>query len=105
LAIKEQTDAITFQIDAVLTPGHSDYREPGPSEQYCYRKGHLKFTKVTRVAWKQRSFNTHVDATGEEDLGNIDSLTIAGPIFTVEGDWGIVEIETQSEPGFELDPT
>lgn len=103
LAVDEQADAVTFRLDAVLTPEHPAYRAPGSNEQYCYRKGTLTFAHATRVEWIQRSFKTYVDAAGEEDLGNIDSLTRSGGIFTVEGDWGVVNIESGSEPRLELD--
>ena len=104
LAVDEQVDAITFRLDAVLTPEHPAYRAPGPDEQYCYRKGTLTFAHAKRIHWIQRSFKTYVDAAGEEDLGNIDSLTVSDGTFTVEGDWGVVKIESRSEPSFELDP-
>jgi len=103
LGVDEQGDALTFGLDAVLTPGHPAYRAPGPDEQYCYRKGALTFAHAKRIEWIRRSFTVYVDATGEEDVGHIDSITVADGTFTVEGDWGVVQIESRSEPSFCLD--
>lgn len=103
LGVDEQGDALTFGLDAVLTPGHPAYRAPGPDEQYCYRKGALTFAHAKRIEWIRRSFTVYADATGEEDLGHIDSLTVSDGTFTVEGDWGVVQIESRSEPSFRLD--
>jgi hypothetical protein len=59
------------------------------------------FGDVTRVEWLRRSGRHYTDASGEEDLGNIDSLTVESDTFDVEGDWGEVRI-SGAQPRFEL---
>jgi len=102
LNILESPGQLTFKLEAVLTPEHPSYHEPQPGQQYCYADGDLKFTNVSRVEWVKRTTNRYRDAAGEEDLGNIDSLILDGDTFVVEGDWGEVRLQTETEPRFEL---
>lgn len=102
LAIEEKPGTFVFKLDAVLTPAHPNYHHPSPGEQYCYADGALIFTNVSRVIWLTRAVGHYTDASGQEDLGNIDSLTINGGAFAVEGDWGKVRIETSSQPWFQI---
>lgn len=102
LGISETPGQVTFQLEAVLTPDHPNYHEPRPGEQYCYADGELIFADVSRVEWLERSTKVYTDAAGQEDLGNIDSLTIDDETFIVEGDWGKVRIHSASQPRFEL---
>ena len=105
LGISESSDQLVFQLDAVLTPEHSAYHPPRPGEQYCYEKGRLVFPDITRVEWLKRGSKHYTDASGEEDFGNIDVLTVDGNAFVAEGDWGAVRI-FGPQPRFELvDPS
>jgi hypothetical protein len=101
LGISESLGQIVFHLDAVLTPEHSAYHSPRPGEQYCYEKGNLVFPDVTRVEWLRRSSSHYTDASGEEDLGNIDILRVDDDAFVAEGDWGAVRIYG-AQPRFEL---
>jgi hypothetical protein len=56
---------------------------------------------VTRVVWLRRNSSHYTDASGEEDLGNIDILRVDGDAFVAEGDWGAVRI-SGAQPRFEL---
>ena len=103
LAIDDKPGRVVFKLDAVLTPEHPAYTSPPPDEQYCYRKGELVFDGVTAVDWLERSYRTSTDATGEEDLGNIDSLIVEGGAFHLEGDWGVAKIWCGCQPRFVLD--
>ena len=103
LGITESSDQLVFHLDAVLTPEHPAYHSPRPGEQYCYDKGNLVFPDVTQVEWLRRSGSHYTDASGEEDLGNIDILTVDGNAFLAEGDWGAVRI-IGAQPRFELSP-
>jgi hypothetical protein len=101
LGISESPEQLIFHLDAVLTPEHSAYHSPRPGEHYCYAKGSLVFPDVTRVVWLRRNSSHYTDASGEEDLGNIDILTVDGDAFLAEGDWGAVRI-SGAQPRFEL---
>lgn len=99
--ISESPGQVVFHLDAVLTPEHAEYHSPRPGEQYCYANGDLIFPDVTSVVWHRRSSSHYTDASGEDDLGNIDILKEDGDAFTVEGDWGSVRI-SGGQPRFEL---
>jgi hypothetical protein len=102
LDIVERPSEIRFALEAVLTPDSPLYHEPLPGEQYCYVRGNLIFRGVTNTEWVVRSFQKYTDSDGEQDLGNIDSLTNENDIYMAEGDWGKVRIHTVQDPGFEL---
>jgi hypothetical protein len=78
LDIVEQPDGPRFRLEAVLTKAHPAYRPPKPGEQYCYATGWLIIPDVTRLKWEHRSTQRYTDATGEEELDNIDFLTQVG---------------------------
>ncbi|MDT5153022.1 MAG: hypothetical protein QOI01_4755 [Mycobacterium sp.] len=59
------------------------------------------FPDVTRVVWLSRNGNHYTDASGDEDLGNIDVLIADGDAYVAEGDWGSVRI-SGAQPRFEL---
>jgi hypothetical protein len=101
LSISEFPGQLRFKLDAVLTPEHPAYHDPLPGQQYCYADGSLVFPDATCIEWVKRSANRYVDAAGEEDLGNIDSLTVDGDAFVVEGDWGEVRVHSSKTPRFE----
>ena len=101
LGISESLEQVIFHLDAVLTSEHSAYHSPRPGEHHCYARGILVFPDVTHVAWLSRNGSHYTDASGEEDLGNIDSLSMDGHAFVAEGDWGAVRISA-SQPRFQL---
>lgn len=101
LAIRESPHELVFELDAVLTPNCPAYAPPPENEQYCYHRGELIFTAAD-ITWLVRSEARYTDASGEEDLGNIDVFTAQGYRYHLQGDWGSVEIETHEQPRFEL---
>ena len=101
LAISESPHELVFELDAVLTPKSPAYAPPPENEQYCYRRGKLIFRSAD-ITWLARSDARYTDASGAEDLGNIDVFTAQGHRYHLEGDWGSVEIETNEQPRFEL---
>jgi hypothetical protein len=102
LDIVEAADTLTFSMSAVLTPEHAAYHEPFPGEQHCYANGALVFSEVAQTEWLERSTQRYADATGETDLGNIDSLTSADGTYEVAGDWGRVRIRCARPPRFTI---
>jgi hypothetical protein len=102
LDIVESAGRLTFSMLAVLTPEHPAYHDPRPGEQYCYAGGALVFSDVAHIDWLERSTQRYVDATGEIDLGNIDSLTTTDGMYEVAGDWGRVRIRCAGPPRFTM---
>jgi hypothetical protein len=102
LEILEEPGELIFKLDAVLTPECPAYRPPRPDEQYCYAAGCLVFPSVLSIDWIERTDQKFTDASGEQDLGNIDVLKRDGDFFVAEGDWGKVRVQS-AEPQFELD--
>jgi hypothetical protein len=102
LSIQDSPGRLVFSLDVVLTPEHSAYRAPRPGEHHCYAAGKLVFANVTSVEWTRQTGARYRDATGEDDLGNIDVMRVDGQTFVVEGDWGEVRIASD-QPGIELD--
>lgn len=100
--IREGGATLTFVVQFVLTEQHANYRPPREGERYCYAFGTLTFPAVTDVSWLERHNARSVDAQGKTDLGNIDVLFEQGGRYHLEGDWGVVEVESQA-PVIELD--
>ncbi|MCL4678123.1 MAG: hypothetical protein KJ017_05950 [Alphaproteobacteria bacterium] len=92
LAITESQGRFEFEIEAVLTPEHKDYKNPKPSEQHCYKNIKLIFDEIERFTWEQTSFKGYRDASGEVDYGSIDVFTFDGDSYELEGDWGKLKI-------------
>lgn len=98
LAIDETPDSLSFKLDLVLTPSHPRYHEPRADEQHCYANAMLTIPGATKIEWVTRSTQTYRDATGEEDLGNIDNLQYGDGYYDIVGDWGHVRVHSTAEP-------
>lgn len=94
---------MTFRMEFVLTEATQRYHEPQEDEQYCYATGYLSFTKPTEIEWLDRSRQVFTDASGEQDLGNIDYLIKENGHWHVGGDWGEVLVHTSRAPQITLD--
>ncbi|WET82614.1 hypothetical protein P3102_16115 [Amycolatopsis sp. QT-25] len=98
LAIDETSVSLAFELDLVLTPSHPRYHEPRSGEQHCYVDAVLTVSGATKTDWVTRSTQTFHDATGEEDLGNIDSFRYQDGYYEITGDWGRVRVFSTAEP-------
>lgn len=105
LDIAEAPGELRFRLQVVLTEQHPAYRSPKPDKQYCYADGWLLLPSVTRTEWESRSTQRYTDATGEEDLGNIDFLERRDDHWWIGGDWGEVRVYTSADPELILDNT
>jgi len=103
-AIEHAPNKMAFRLEAVLTPESPRYRAPRSGEQYCYARGCLEFSAVTSVEWRLRNYVRSVDADGEEDLGNIDSLIPEDGGYYLEGGGQVVVYSTE-QPLFSYDPS
>jgi hypothetical protein len=103
LDIVEEPTQLRFRLEAVLTEDHPAHHPPRPGEQYCYATGWLTIPSITRSEWEHRSTQRFTDASGEEDLGNIDFLTREADHWHIGGDWGAVRAYTTATPHLDLD--
>ncbi|PYE32811.1 hypothetical protein DFP83_105119 [Idiomarina fontislapidosi] len=93
LSIDEFEGEIVFSMDFVLNENHPLYSEPSSEENYCYRKGKIKFTEPKVVRWIKRNENRTTDINGEVDFGNIDTFIKSDDEkYVLSGDWGKLEI-------------
>lgn len=96
LKISQCEDKFEFLLEAVLREQHALYRSPKGGEKYCYKKCILQFTRVTSIEWLERHEVLSIDATGEQDLGNIDFLKWTPGEYHLGGDWGEVKVRSQA---------
>jgi hypothetical protein len=94
LDIRTDPMSVEFSLCVVLTEEHPLYRSPLSGEQYCYRRGLLRFSHVERVEWMEKSIMSSTDATGAVDYGNIDEFYLADGHYYLSGDWGRLEIKS-----------
>ncbi|WP_074819942.1 MULTISPECIES: hypothetical protein [Pseudomonas syringae group] len=95
LAVLETKRSLVFELEAVLTEKHPEYKKPRVGEKYCYKRVSLNFINADSVEWINKSFIAFTDASGDFDYGNIDSLISCDDGYEVTGDWGRVVIRGQ----------
>lgn len=96
LGVVASPGRLTFTIDAVLTPEHPHYQPPKQDEHHCYQRGVIVFERVGRLVWEGQGNPPAVDATGEIDYGSIDSMYAQGPLFSLSGEWGKIQVESHT---------
>ncbi len=86
--------SVMFELEASIWPESNHYLPPKPNEYTCYRRATLSFENVSECTGllSMNSAPKSTDATGEVDFGNIDSLQILSNGFSIEGDFGAVNI-------------
>lgn len=91
LRLSLSAQMLAFDIEAVLTEKHPDYRRPAPGEQYDYRPGRLVL--LGEVSCDLSGAAPATDASGSTDLGHIDTWTVddAG-VSRLTGDWGVAQV-------------
>ena len=84
--------SVAFELDAVLTPEHPEYRGPRPGEQHDYRHARLLVTG-DRATVNLSHLPAAVDASGEADRGHIDAWVVDdNGTSELTGDWGSAEV-------------
>lgn len=87
LALSPSDNMLAFDLEAVLTEGHPDYQGPKSGEQYYYRLTRL--TLGGAVSYMLSGARPSTNASGEGDLGNLDSWTVdEDGVSMFTGDWG-----------------
>jgi len=98
LGVETTPSSVCFVLDAVLTDGHPRYYwPPKAGEQYPYAR--LRWCLHGEVWWNDGPHlgRPAVDASGEEDFGNIDAWFQEGGVDHLEGEWGTVAIRGASQ--------
>lgn len=94
LAIEEVDSSLRFSMEFVLLEQHPLFKNPGPEERHCYRKGTLTFPSAV-VTWIERDIRSSIDANGEKDFGNIDVFEeTQDHTYGLEGDWGQISVRS-----------
>lgn len=83
---------VHFSMEFVLTERHPKYRPPRSGEQYCYKRGIIQFPCIAHVNEFVRQAVVSRDATGETDMGNIDTFLWQGKRYRLAGDWGRLDV-------------
>lgn len=93
LRINATPGRLEVVLDFVLRENHSDYRDPLPGEQYCYKRGSLVFSAVSELSWiGQGKIRPTTDANGETDYGSLDVLQFDDPRWSMAGDFGEISV-------------
>lgn len=95
LSIRPGEATLTLEVDFVLRESHPEYRAPLSGEQYCYRRGRIRFERVTAMSWTRGRAAPATDATGEQDLGSFDEFEVADEVYTIAGDFGTIEVVSE----------
>ena len=93
LAVRVVPGEVDFTVDVVLRETHPQYSGPGEGEQYCYRRGRIRFLRARQVNWRMSSVRAAYDAAGEVDYGGFDQFQADSDLYVVAGDFGTLEIE------------
>lgn len=93
MAVCVRPGEVDFAVDVVLREMHPQYSDPREGEQYCYRRGRIRFLEVRQVNWRMSSVRAAYDAAGEVDYGGFDQFEVDLDLYVVAGDFGTLEIE------------
>ena len=92
LRIDETPNVLTFFLEFVLNEKHPLFSPPKQDEVYCYQNGYIVFSNLKKSIWRERNMKVFKDAEGKTDLGNIDLMFYKDGNTYLYGDWGEVEI-------------
>jgi hypothetical protein len=91
LSVEVDGGQATFDLDLVLTPEHPAFQPAKAGEQHCYVRALLTIF-ADDLVFQPSGTQPAIDASGEKDLGNIDSFIDLGEgRWRVEGSWGTLD--------------
>jgi hypothetical protein len=92
LEITARPGLLEFVVDLVLLDSHPLFELRSAGEQYCYRRGVIRFDGVSSLRWEKQGAPPATDATGERDYGSVDALRETDDAYVVEGDFGHIAV-------------
>lgn len=93
LGVTVEPGLVCFTMDFALGSDHPKYSPPEAPASYSARTGTLIFTDVSSLTWTGQGAPPATDASGERDYGNIDSLQWDEGHYSLEGDWGQMQVD------------
>jgi len=96
LGIETNKTDVVFECEFVLLESHENYRPALKGEQYCYRRGKLRFDNCKMIKWHSIKDSRSTDLDGSIDMGNIYSFKFDDDFNKLEGDWGEVDITSNN---------
>lgn len=95
LGLEVESDAVNFDLDVVLRPGHPLYEPPRSGDKYCMHRGRLVFPRPRGVRLERSNLPPATDASGQLDYGNIDGFEIvADRTYHLFGEWGSLQLSS-----------
>ncbi|MCS5718828.1 hypothetical protein N1027_11850 [Herbiconiux sp. CPCC 205763] len=94
-SIEVRSGIVELDVDLAYAADHPELRPPREGEYAYFRRGAIRFTGVSSVAWKDME-GPATDAAGVKDWGHIDTFDWIGTTFELEGDFGAIEIEANA---------
>ncbi|MEU1415503.1 hypothetical protein [Streptomyces sp. NPDC005731] len=95
---------LILKLDVLLLSGHPEHRFPAPGERACFRQATVVFSSIRELHWTGQSVTTPaIDASGTADYGSVDSLTGADDSYKILGDWGEINLQSNT-PSLSIDP-
>lgn len=84
--------SLELEVEFQLTPDHPEWQSPLDGERACYRRGILRLADADRIVLKPSNLRPARDANGEWDFGNIDAMKCDGDRWSIDAEWGMMEI-------------
>lgn len=83
---------LKLRMQFSLAPTHEKFHAPSQDEWAFYVLGVLRIEGFSSLMWEATGAPPAIDATGEEDLGCLDSFSYDNKFWCLEGDWGSIRI-------------
>jgi len=74
LGIRTNNTDVIFKCEFVLLRTHKSYTPALKGQQYCYKKGELRFNNCSMINWRSLVDSRTIDLDGTIDMGNFHSF-------------------------------
>ena len=85
---------LTFELEVSIWPESKHYESPKKGEYTCYKPASLLFKDIKEIKGllQMNEVAAQSDLTGEKDYGNIEHLEKNKEGYTVDGEFGSIQI-------------